>query len=208
MSRRTELTARLHLEDFRRLGVRPHEFRLEVIRNAVLRCAPRLARQHLDAPTSQSELQLSRVLTSTYRLMDPRRRADVTHRAYVGRVLPESLERASQTGFQIAVAETENGSRSSANDPFAAGTSLTADQVDLTSVPRLLESFQPSWVAAFSDLDLLHSRPMLGRVSRWYSSSWLSTAATGIIAKGATVRLRRPLRQPAVAGGKSSRKRA
>jgi hypothetical protein len=151
-----------------------------------MRCAPRLARQHLVAPTPQSELQLSRVLMSTYRLMDPRRRNDDSHRAYVGRVLPESLEKVNQASFQFAVSETEVVDRISAIEPFVSGALAVADPLAAAEPirgPGMLESFQPTWVAALSDVDLLHSRRILGRVSRWYSSSWLSTAATGLIAK-------------------------
>ena len=71
MVRRSTTAAGLNLEDFRRLGVRPHEYRLTVIRRAAIRSARSLAEQQLTAPTQQTGLQLSRVATSTYRLLDP-----------------------------------------------------------------------------------------------------------------------------------------
>jgi hypothetical protein len=93
------LPIELDAEDFRRLGVRPHECRLEVIRRAATRSARALAEQQLDAPSEQVGLQLSRVTTSAYRLLDPRLRRDSSQRAHVGRILPVTLTFAAQTSL-------------------------------------------------------------------------------------------------------------
>jgi len=75
------------VEDFRRLGVRPQETRTTVIRLAAARSAKTLAEQQLRQPSQQAALQLSRVATSAYRLLDPRFRPDASQRAHVGRIV-------------------------------------------------------------------------------------------------------------------------
>lgn len=95
----------LSVEDFRRLGVRPNEVRLSVIRTAATRNARPLASGLLETQDDASWLQLARVATSTYRLLDPRLRQNVHHRAYVGRILPNALDAASLTRFY----STEHG---------------------------------------------------------------------------------------------------
>ncbi len=99
MTATSHATTALHLEDFRRLGVRPHECRLTVIRRAAARSAKALAETQLTAPSDQVGLQLSRVATSAYRLLDPRRRQDLNQRVHVGRILPNALNWAGYTSF-------------------------------------------------------------------------------------------------------------
>jgi len=89
----------IDLEDFRRLGVRPQETRVPVIRMAATRSARWLAKAHLLTPNPDTEIQLSRVATSAYRLMDPRQRLDETARVRVGRILPLTLHWAGRTRF-------------------------------------------------------------------------------------------------------------
>ena len=89
----------LGLEDFRRLGVRPLECRQTVIRLAALRSSRALAKQQLSTPSDQGSRQLSSLMTSAYRLLDPRRRADPLQRALIGRILPHALSVAGQTNF-------------------------------------------------------------------------------------------------------------
>lgn len=100
MSHQTELTKVLNVEDFRRLGVRPNEVRLSVIRGAASRNAIPLANQLLALSGDDSWLQLSRVVTSTYRLLDPRLRPNAHQRAYIGRILPLTLNTATTSRFQ------------------------------------------------------------------------------------------------------------
>jgi hypothetical protein len=104
MSSQTTLSRDLSVEDFRRLGVRPNEVRLSVIRGAASRNACPLANEllatRIDEPVGEDRwLQLSRVATSTYRLMDPRLRTNVHQRAYIGRILPLALSAATTTRF-------------------------------------------------------------------------------------------------------------
>jgi hypothetical protein len=99
----------LDVEEFRRLGVRPNELRLGVIRKAATRMARSLAEQHLRSPSSQTAVQLSRVATSAYRLLDPRQRSDPHQRAHVGRILPNTLSVAGQTNFCTSSTETAAG---------------------------------------------------------------------------------------------------
>ncbi len=92
-------TVGLDVEDFRRLGVRPHECRLTVIRRAAARSARALAEKQLTSPTDQVGLQLSRVATSAYRLLDPRQRTRRPSAGLCGTDLAECTEWAGQTGF-------------------------------------------------------------------------------------------------------------
>ena len=78
---------KLRDDDFRRLGVRPFECRSFVIRDASTRKAISLASQPYQ-PLPEYTLELSRIATSTYRLLDPRQRTDLTQRIIVGRSLP------------------------------------------------------------------------------------------------------------------------
>lgn len=96
---------RLNVEEFRRLGVRPNELRLGVIRKAATRMARALAEQHLRSPSTQTAVQLSRVATSAYRLLDPRQRTDPHQRAHVGRILPNTLNVAGHTSFSSSSAD-------------------------------------------------------------------------------------------------------
>lgn len=78
-------------DDFRRLGVHLDETRIAVIRLAATRSSQPLAAQHLRTADTRVELQLCQIVTSAYRLMDPRQRADDGARSRVGRILPAAL---------------------------------------------------------------------------------------------------------------------
>lgn len=137
----------LDAEDFRRLGVRPQECRLAVIRSAAARSARALAEQQLTAPSDQAGLQLSRVATSAYRLLDPRQRSDVHQRTHVGRILPNALSSASETSFhsslEAAVPETLFGVDSRASQASSAETELVEmTELDLNWTPRQLQDHQ------------------------------------------------------------------
>ena len=90
---------RLKAEDFRRLGVRPQEWRATIIRRAAARSARELAERQLRVPTETTERALSDVAVSTYRVLDPRRRNDSGERVSIGRILPLALTAASQAHF-------------------------------------------------------------------------------------------------------------
>ena len=94
-----EPSTRLQAEDFRRLGVRPQEWRPTIIRQAAARIARELAQQQLESPSVETGRKLSKVSVSTYRVLDPRLRDDKSHRASIGRILPLALHAASRTRF-------------------------------------------------------------------------------------------------------------
>lgn len=64
--------------DFRLLGLRPREARLEVIRQALRETASEL--QTSDSWAAEDEDRLARVATAGYRLLDPRRRRSLFER--------------------------------------------------------------------------------------------------------------------------------
>ena len=149
----------LNLEDFRRLGVRPNEHRLTIIRQAACRSARSLAEQQLESPSAQAALQLSRVATSAYRLLDPRKRSDSTQRAHVGRILPNALAWASPTHFHNAVTAGR------ADVPFQ------SDRLDDTELLELLElrtadDESDDWARTLRDDDLLRRTPLARQIHR------------------------------------------
>lgn len=74
-------------DDYRRLGIRRDECRQVIIRKAASRVSTPLASVTDDDPRDQSVTSmLSAVATSTYRLLDPRRRSNAVQRALIGRV--------------------------------------------------------------------------------------------------------------------------
>ena len=96
--------------DFHRLGLRRQEYRLEVIRRAATGRATALIQKQRQTPSLRDQEQLSRLATSTYRLLDPRQRDQVSQRVHIGRVLrPEQLdEQMPRFAPQREVAETSN----------------------------------------------------------------------------------------------------
>jgi hypothetical protein len=74
--------------DYDRLGVRRSEARPRVIRHAAHQMAGPLAQQHLRAPDGPTEDALAQVVTSAYRLLDPRRRSTPTERALLAQEAP------------------------------------------------------------------------------------------------------------------------
>ena len=160
-------TIELELEDFRRLGVRPFEYRLSVIRQAVARSSRPLAKKQLASPSPQSSLQLSRVATSAYRVLDPRQRVDTHQRVCVGRILPNALIWAGRTSFCDSVTEPESESESVVI-PF---TRRDSGDDALIEIPTIETSPIPSqlnegWEQTLQDQDLLNTTPMAKRLSR------------------------------------------
>ncbi len=158
------LVTTLTLEDFRRLGVRPDEARLTVIRQAAVRTSNPLARRQLKMPSEKTELQLSQVATSAYRLLDPRNRVDATARIHVGRILPNALRWAAQASFSSGQADVER------EDPVQLDSgdlsereSLIDQQIAL--LPQTGSELNVPWSRSLDSSDLLHSRPL--------ASDWL-----------------------------------
>ena len=153
----TGLVSTLTLEDFRRLGVRPDEARLTVIRQAAVRTSKSLARRQLKMPSEKTELQLSQVAISAYRLMDPRNRVDATARIHVGRILPNALRWAAQASFSSGQADIER------EDPVQLDSgdlserqSLIDQQIAL--LPQTGSELNVPWSRSLDSSDLLHSR--------------------------------------------------
>jgi hypothetical protein len=170
----------LSLEDFRRLGVRPFECRQTVIRLAALRSSRSLAKQQLSAPSEQGTLQLSRVMASAYRLLDPRRRDDPMQRALVGRIMPHALSVAGRTEFQNG--QRNDGPRVPMIEP------LGPEDPHLHFLSGETET-QPAWTISLSEKDLVDKSPVLRRIkqskhrsrARHASYAWITIVAGGLL---------------------------
>ena len=181
MSPKSHLTLDLQVEDFQRLGVRPDEMRLTVIRRAATQSSRTLAESQLTEPSDTAALQLSRVTTSAYRLLDPRKRGDAHQRIHVGRILPTVLMWAGQTKFQNQPAGAHKNSMSrtaisgamgangaDASMPFQGGGLSEADLIELMELDSTpLLAGQPTWAQSLSDNDILRRTPLLKRWNRW-----------------------------------------
>ncbi len=157
--------AGLDVEDFRRLGVRPHECRLTVIRRAAARSARALAEKQLTSPTEQVGLQLSRVATSAYRLLDPRQRHDVHQRAYVGRILPNALSWAGQTGFHSDAKKT-TPEAPFASDSVSSNSANDAELIEILDLDSHESILLDTLTAGRNDDDLLDTTPVARRITR------------------------------------------
>jgi len=86
-------------DDFAVVGVRNLEWRLSVIRVAAHRSAETIASSYLDEPSWEIEEHLTRIVLSTYRLIDPRYRDSYFQRVRVGRLMPMLLQKAACLDF-------------------------------------------------------------------------------------------------------------
>ncbi|EGF23918.1 hypothetical protein RBWH47_05474, partial [Rhodopirellula baltica WH47] len=84
---------------FATLGLRTFESRLHIIRTATKRSAGALASVQVSKPSTINECHLARVITSAYRVMDPRYRIDRHQQVQLGRILPFEMESVSHTSF-------------------------------------------------------------------------------------------------------------
>ena len=171
----------LKVEDFERLGVRPDEMRLTVIRRAATQTSRTLAESQLSNPSDTAALQLSRVTISAYRLLDPRQRGDVHQRIHVGRILPTVLMWAGQTKFQnqqtggrkaqvsrVGMSGGLGTGDAEANMPFQGGGLSESDLIELMELDSTpLLAGQPAWAQSFSDVDILGRTIFLKRWNRW-----------------------------------------
>jgi hypothetical protein len=188
----------LKVEDFERLGVRPDEMRLTVIRRAATQTSRTLAQSQLTNPSETAALQLSRVTVSAYRLLDPRLRGDVHQRIHVGRILPTVLMWAGQTKFQnqqtlgrrarasgVGVSEVAQSDDADANMPFQGGGLSESDLIELMELDSTpLLAGQPAWAQSLSDVDILGRTNFLRRWNRWKRvllSRWYSIGLVVIL---------------------------
>lgn len=81
--------------DYATVGVRNLEWRLPIIRSAAHRSADAIASSQLVEPSETQEQQLTKIVLSTYRLIDPRFRGSYFQQVRVGRTLPMVLQNAS-----------------------------------------------------------------------------------------------------------------
>ena len=198
MQSKSNLSIDLELEDFHRLGVRPHETRLTVIRRAASQTSQVLAERQLTEPSATAALQLSRVTTSAYRLMDPRNRGDVYQRIHIGRILPTVLMWAGQTKFQnqqggtrkdsisgIGMSTEPNARNLGLGMPFQGGGLSEADLIELMELDSTpLLAGQPAWAQSLSDGDLVGRTPLArrwNRCKRYLSHRWVVLGSSGLI---------------------------
>lgn len=104
-----------------------------MIRRAAARATQTLATRQLKSPSPQTELQLWRVATSTYRLMDPRKRSDSQQSAFIGRIMPNTLTNAGYTRFAAGVF---NGQQS--NEDAWANTTDDSDELSVLDLDEPL----------------------------------------------------------------------
>ena len=158
----------LDLEDFRRLGVRPYEYRLTVIRQAVARSSGPLAKKQLSSPSAQSRKQLSRVAISAYRVLDPRQRRDLHQRVHVGRIQPNALSWAGRTNFHSQGAQQQT-------EAHATDTPFARDELSDLQLIEMLDHDTPGldrveaaeqWSKTLRDQDLLATTPLTRRMAR------------------------------------------
>jgi len=165
-------------EDFRRLGVRLFECRQSVIRLAAHRSARALANQQLTSPSETGLLQLSRVATSAYRLLDPRRRSDPIQRVLVGRILSDSISEAAPTYF---VDESEQRfTRSPVPVPMS---SEISDRPAFAANQQL----DPDWTITLGEEDLVAPQPIVRRIGRTparFAYGWVTGLAVALAVIG------------------------
>ncbi|MCC9643433.1 hypothetical protein LOC71_14200 [Rhodopirellula sp. JC740] len=110
---------------FAMLGLRTFESRLHIIRNATKRSAGALASVQVTKPSTVNECHLARVITSAYRVMDPRYRIDRHQQVQLGRILPFELEFVAHTEFsqltEFAATPSTQTSRSKPNNELVPG---------------------------------------------------------------------------------------
>lgn len=113
-------------EDFTRVGLTEQENRLAVIRMAARRSTGALAQSQLQQPNAQNHERLVTVVTSVYRVMDPRRRSERLDQVRVGRILPLDLQ-------ATMIFERYKRKSKSTGNPFLAGQGVSPP--DESSMP-------------------------------------------------------------------------
>lgn len=132
-------------EDFRRIGLRRDEFRPLVIRLALMRSAQLLGTMRADGSLLERAQKLSEVLTSGYRVMDPRRRGDAQQRAMLGRLYVQVFEESVRWGLSPATAG--EGDQESSNRFLAAPGSGPRGQGLVVAEPLSAENLVEEGIA-------------------------------------------------------------
>jgi hypothetical protein len=187
-------TERLDDLHFATLGLRTNESRLHIIRTATKRSAGALASVQVSKPSTINECHLARVITSAYRVMDPRYRIDRNQQVQLGRILPFELESVTCRSFSQETIFSSSDQDLSAlsnvlvpESPVASpGTSremLVELAIDASDPQKVVESTPPNhWVQPHSEsllddlpprneseLVLEEMRANRGRLKRWMS---------------------------------------
>ncbi|MEM9586782.1 MAG: hypothetical protein AAGA03_05840 [Planctomycetota bacterium] len=176
-------------EDFRRVGVQVMEVRVEVIRDAAHRRSTGLAEQGLKTKSVAVERQLLSVVLSTYRLMDPRKRVDPKHQAYVGRILPLQLAAAGRTRFRkgpFQVSSHQADSVEAAAEKFDVARTLLVG--DARPQPKVSFSGvvpeQHAWVESLQSRDLVTESKggrQLKRFAQWLKRPIIASVAVALL---------------------------
>jgi len=145
-------------DDFQRMGLRRMEFRPPVIRRALGRSAQPLVLMHLRSPSAQLEQLLVDVMTSGYRVLDPRRRDDSQHRVMLGRIHPQLVDEA----VHLAQAKPAGSNAKVMAGGSTGGAEAVADGGDSLVGSRLPSEFSP-----VAERDWLEAAdPMIGAADR------------------------------------------
>ncbi len=194
-------TCELDAEEFLRLGVRPDECRLLVIRRATVVAAKALADKQLLSPTPQVERQLSRVVTSAYRILDPRKRSDFIQRIQIGRMQPNGSSWPIHLSFRIENLAATSQSLAS-DDPsnevaFPFDGDTDSDVLSRTSslVPSSLVPYRSiaDLTKSLGDEDLVIAgarRRRIAALRRSIQHPWLLVSLLGLLV-GTTITLSR-----------------
>ncbi|GAA4456336.1 hypothetical protein [Novipirellula rosea] len=184
MQRTNIETSELSVEEFRRLGVRLNECRLPVIRQAIARVGKSLADQQLVAPSPQRERELSLLVTSAYRVLDPRNRRDFVQRILVGRLQPEGTPWLGQQNFRIGVAQASENPNdnegASDDDPFDFDLSSSSQTPFMVQTRASIAN----WTQSLDSQDLIEAgvrRRRLANVRNSIQHPWMLLSLFGLL---------------------------
>tara|TARA_R110002073_G_scaffold65408_34_gene163533 strand:+ start:13606 stop:16245 length:2640 start_codon:yes stop_codon:yes gene_type:complete len=184
MQRTNIETSELSVEEFRRLGVRLNECRLPVIRQAIARVGKSLADQQLVAPSPQRERELSLLVTSAYRVLDPRNRRDFVQRILVGRLQPEGTPWLGQKNFRIGVAQASENPNdnegASDDDPFDFDLSSSSQTPFMVQTRASIAN----WTQSLDSQDLIEAgvrRRRLANVRNSIQHPWMLLSLFGLL---------------------------
>lgn len=153
---------------FATLGLRTFESRLHIIRTATKRSAGALASVQVSKPSTINECHLARVITSAYRVMDPRYRIDRHQQVQLGRILPFEMESVSHTSFSQETIFATNDQASPIQDnvlipgqPSTSGNRLADVAIDASDAQTIAMTADETshWVQPSIERSLLEDLP-------------------------------------------------